>query len=694
MSSLNYIGMFAAVGRRRNFQLALTVLLSVILAGCGVTLNPPTPLIIATTSLPSGTMGSAYSATMSAKGGVPPYVWNVVSGTLPGGLVLSATGAITGTPEVAWSGPLTVQVKDSAIKPQTATLATTLVISPPPPAPLAITTSSLPAGTVGTPYSATLAASGGVPPYTWSVGASVPLPVGLALSSSGLLSGTPGTVSTSTPIFTVTDSASHTASSGLTLTINPSTGTVPDGYYSFVFAGTAPQGTPPSSNGIAINGTFTVKSGTILNGFYDENSNINPALQDQAITGGSISLGVDGLGQLVLTTASGSMTFALAAPASVATGGKTPIRMIEYDDATGMCSRGSGVIDPALPNPATGAISGNFAFLFSGTDIDQNQQALVGAFQTDGAGNITNGRADANQVVPVGGVPTRETVSFTVLGSYSVDSNGRGSLTVVLDGGSFHFSFYEVSPSEWLVISLDPATLNSPLVSGSVEQQTGGPFSTASLPAISVLEVSGVTLADGAASTPVPDISLGLASSDGKGNVTYTFDEYNGTLTSGNTLSVAYQVDQVTGRTTTTAPAGFATEPILYLIDSTAAFYLGVGPSGQSGIIEAQTGSPFANASLSGDYLGGSLPLVLTSVLNESGLVGADGEGDVTFTTNRSSDTGLLYQSVVGTYAVDSHGRVVVTTPDGLTRILYVVSPAKVAYLTSDAGGYLGSFQQ
>ncbi len=647
----------------------------------------PVPLAISTTSpLQPGTLNVSYVATLGATGGTAPYSWSVTTGTLPAGLTLTASGILSGTPTAPGTSMFTVEAVDSASTPQTATAPLTLVIGV---ATLAIATTSLPSGNVGTSYVAQLAATGGVPPYAWSVTAGG-LPAGILLSPTGLASGTPGSVSTTSPTFTVMDSNGHSASSPLSLTINAATGTVPDNYYSFVFAGTAPQGTPVAPNGIAINGIIKIQSGQVVSGYYDENFNTNPPVLKAAISGGNLVLGVNGLGQLVLTTSTGTMTFALASPASVSTGGLTPIRMIEYDDATGTGSRGSGVIDPTPPNPVTADISGNFAFLLSGTDIEQNQQALVGSFQTDGAGNIADGKADANQVVPVGGVPTREVVSFSpVGGGYSVDTDGRGLLTLTFGGTSFHFSFYEVSPQEWLVISLDPATLNSPLVSGIAYQQTGAPFSAASLPSLSVLQVSGVM----PGSTPVPDISLGLAASDGNGNVAYTFDEYTGSLTSGSS-TVAYSVDATTGRVAATA--GATTQPILYIINSTSAFYLGVGLSGQSGIIEAQTGAPFNTASFSGDYLGGSLPLVLTSVLNESGLVTADGIGNVSFATNRSGSTGLVYQNdvVAGTYTLGSNGRCVVTAPDGLTRIFYLVSPTKAAYLTSDSGGYLGSFQQ
>jgi hypothetical protein len=639
----------------------------------------------------------SYLATLAATGGLPPYTWSVATGTLPAGLTLASDGILSGAPTTAGQNSFSLKVTDSETAPETATGAFTLQVSV---APLKVTSSSLPSGFVGSPYVAQLAASGGLPPYTWSVSAGT-LPAGILLSATGLFSGTPGSATSSSPTFMVTDSAGSTAPATLTLTIAAATGTVPDNYYSFVFAGISPQGTPVAQNGVAINGIIKIASGQVASGYYDENTNTNPPILEAALSGGTLVVGANGLGQLVLTTATDTMTFALASPKSVSTGGLTPIRMIEYDDATGTGSRGSGVIDPTPGPPTTAGISGNFAFLLSGTDIDQNQQALIGSFQTDGKGDIAGGTADANQVIPGTG---REVANLGTLGgTYTIDANGRGLLTLTFGGSPpFHYSFYEVSPSEWLVISLDPATLNSPLVSGTAYQQTGAPFSAASLPATSVFAANGVNKAGAA---PTPDVSLGLAASNGNGNVTYTFDEYNGALTSGNTLAVAYAVDATTGRATTTATAGPLTEPILYVIDPTAtnspaAFYLGVSPSGQSGTIEQQTGGPFTVASFSGNYLGGSLPLVLTSVLNESGLVTADGDGtlstSVSFTTNRSSSTGLVYQNdvVTGTYTVDATGRGVITAPDGVTRIFYVVSPTQIDFLTSDTGGYLGSFQQ
>ncbi len=53
------------------------------------------PLSITTASLPNGTVGVAYAATLAATGGTGPYNWSIVSGSLPSGLTLNlATGAI------------------------------------------------------------------------------------------------------------------------------------------------------------------------------------------------------------------------------------------------------------------------------------------------------------------------------------------------------------------------------------------------------------------------------------------------------------------------------------------------------------------------------------------------------------------------------------------------------------------------
>ncbi len=87
------------------------------------------PLTINTTSLPGGNVGSAYSATLSASYGTPPYTWGLAngSGPLPPGLTLAAAGVLSGTPTTTGTYPFTVQVTDSNMN--TATKPLSIVVS-------------------------------------------------------------------------------------------------------------------------------------------------------------------------------------------------------------------------------------------------------------------------------------------------------------------------------------------------------------------------------------------------------------------------------------------------------------------------------------------------------------------------------------------------------------------------------------
>lgn len=101
------------------------------------------------------------------------------------------------------------------------TMAVNTTTTPAPPPTLALT-GSLPGGTIGVAYSSTaLAASGGVPPYTWSA---TGLPPGLSISpSTGVVSGMPASAATYSLSVSVTDSASgtpSTTSTTLSMVIN------------------------------------------------------------------------------------------------------------------------------------------------------------------------------------------------------------------------------------------------------------------------------------------------------------------------------------------------------------------------------------------------------------------------------------------------------------------------------------------
>jgi hypothetical protein len=178
-------------------------------------------LQVSTSFLPNDEIGSPYLISLYATGGTSGYTWSISSGALPTGLSLnSSAGTIAGTPTVVGTFDFTVQVRDSTTPAvQTATKLLGLTVLP---APLVITTFALPGDQQGIPYAATLSASGGAAPYTWSISSGA-LPLGLTLNSpTGAISGNPSTSGTATFSVTVTDSTTptqQTTTAGFSITI-------------------------------------------------------------------------------------------------------------------------------------------------------------------------------------------------------------------------------------------------------------------------------------------------------------------------------------------------------------------------------------------------------------------------------------------------------------------------------------------
>ncbi len=81
-----------------------------------------TTVTITTTNLPNGTVGVAYTATLTGTGPTP-YTWSIDSGSLPAGLALNpSTGAISGTPTVRGTASFTVKLTGSGGATATKTL--------------------------------------------------------------------------------------------------------------------------------------------------------------------------------------------------------------------------------------------------------------------------------------------------------------------------------------------------------------------------------------------------------------------------------------------------------------------------------------------------------------------------------------------------------------------------------------------
>jgi trimeric autotransporter adhesin len=199
-------------------------------------------LSITTTALAQGVLGSAYSQTLAASGGVTPYTWSVASGTLPPGLSLApASGVISGTPTAAGVATFTIQVADSQSTPATATATFSLTIVGAPVASSTTLTSSAPqVGTgMNVTFTATVSGSGGVPTGTVTFySGTTSLGTGTLAGGVATLTTSFSTTGTETITATYAGDANFTASTsapltetvvvpGFTATANPTSLTIP-----------------------------------------------------------------------------------------------------------------------------------------------------------------------------------------------------------------------------------------------------------------------------------------------------------------------------------------------------------------------------------------------------------------------------------------------------------------------------------
>ena len=176
-----------------------------------------------------GIVGGAFAHNFFVSGGAGPYTWSLASGQFPPGLSLQtfsdprdANDELAGTPTTAGTYTFTMRLTD--YQGDQATQQFTDTINPP----VQITPTTLPAGTVGKPYShdLDLNARGGAPPYTWSIFANDPLPPGLTLDTTApdfnnVLDGTLTQAGTFSFTIQVTDSQDNSVNATLTITVNP-----------------------------------------------------------------------------------------------------------------------------------------------------------------------------------------------------------------------------------------------------------------------------------------------------------------------------------------------------------------------------------------------------------------------------------------------------------------------------------------
>jgi hypothetical protein len=629
------------------------------------------PLSVTTASLAGGSIGTAYSQTLLANGGSPPYTWSIPVGTLPANLTLNpSTGAITGTPTATGTSNFTVKVTDSAQASATASLSITISTA------LAITTTALPSGGVNTPYSSTVKASGGATPYTWKI-TSGSLPTGLSLNAtSGNISGTPTATGASSFTIQVTDNESPAVSVSANLSITIATegctnNSVLNGSYAFVTSGWSSSGTETSIGGsLVANGNGNITSGIV--DIADQNS--APSTQSGTFTG-TYCVNSSNLATINLTYGggiTGSNTFVAALDSSDSNG-----HIISYDSSG---RKVSGLLRKQTTAAfSTSQIDGNYAFGIIGVDQFGVRLGMAGEFNSNGAGTLT-GEDDSDSGTP----QTAQTLSAS---NFSVSSTGasagRGTATITTTIGNTNFVFYVVSTSEMLMMALD--TEAPPVIlAGQVLQQQSNPFTDASLDGISVIELQSL------GSNIEPTVAVGIFTTTGNSaTYTYSADENQGgtmsTASDSGTFSLTSNgIVSSNGRVALTSGVGGSFPPVLYLVAPNQAFVIGTDAGVSFGTMNPQTATTFNAASLNGNYLGGSQPPTSPNVNEEADAVNSTGVNTLSGTSDQNGSGGPESETFSATYAISQtgpNGKFVVSQGGIPVMYLYMISASQAVTL-------------
>jgi hypothetical protein len=605
---------------------------------------------VTTSSVPSGTVGTAYSATLSATGGTAPYKWSLSSGTLPKGISLSNDGSLSGTPSAAGTADaLVFQVTDSG---SNSASSGNLSLKVNPEVAPAVQTAALQDGNVGVAYSTTLTATGGTKPYTWAV-KSGSLPAGLTLDkSTGAITGTPTASGTSSPlVFSVTDfyntvGVSSNLSVKIDALVQVTTTVLPSATQNTAYTTAL---TATGGSGVY---TWTLKSGTLPAG-----------LQLNASTG-----------EIAGTPTSANVFNGLvfqATDADTATGVSSALSLQVYN--TLGCSAGS----------ESNLGTQSYAFLIKGFEPSAGNLApvtVIGSITTDGQGGITAGEEDINS--SSGAQSALAIVPAT--SSYSLGPDNNGCLVLTTSAGTTNLHFSVSTPNGSNVftqghVMLDNSSGTGVRGSGILRLQDSSAFTTGLTGMYAFLFV-GTDAASG---------NFGMAGSfsTGSGNITnlaFDADDASTVATDITGGTGSYTVADSSGRGTASMSALVSGNPyslnsVYYIVNSTEALFattdlLATNPI-SSGRAYATDSAQFSAAFLQNNYvahatglMAGAIPQVLVMTGSFDGISAGNGK---VFEDQGGTITNWLASD---TYAVDATTGRVTFTGTFITPVGYLVT--------------------
>ena len=631
---------------------------------------------ITTTTLASGAVGTAYSANLQASGGAGALTWSLASGSsLPAGLSLSSAGAISGTPTTAGTKTFTAKVTDASgghegTCSQAQQLSITIAA-----AALTITTTSLPNGMVNAAYSEPLLASGGTPPYTWTVASGSALPAWLSLGGSGTnwtIYGNPTQSGTSNFSLTVTDSSTPTAQTktqALSVTVVAASTACGTGNESILKGQYAMSLRGWNSSGfLAAIGSFTADGkGNITAGTIDSNGTLGVKSGNITASGSSYSVGSDNRGCATIVTPFYTFItrFALEVPkAPPATVGA----LIEWEPGPSpYIAVGKIMLQQNIPAKLP---AGKWVFQQTGVySTSQYRTGIVGVIAADGSGNFTGGEYDSNML---GHLHTYTGLTGTYTNADS--TTGRFTEATTLSGITLHRVDYLVSSTQFLELVSDALGSTSVVLIGEGQPQSGSITVSGKL----VFYASGLVDSSGNGNS----VQIGLVTVTGSSGFTANvYEDSAGTWTTPNpsAFTCGYSIDSYGKLGTTSVGSGcFSNGLSFYLTGPNT----GVMMALDSGVLLGQVQPQSATTLTSGAYFFGTLlePVNLAeeTQVGEGTITsgGVTGTSDITSPASPQQANQLVSETLTvnadGTFSTSGHPGIVSGIIVSKTQIITV----------------------
>jgi hypothetical protein len=644
-----------------------------------------------TTSLPSSVLGDTYAGQVTATGGAGTLTYAVTAGSLPAGLTMAATGAITGKSTTAGASSFTVTASDAYSDSAKENLAITIDPA------ISVTTASLPKGYASTAYtSTTLAATGGLgTPYTWTWAAATgsSLPPGLTLSGAGVITGTPTTGGNYSVVVTARDSGGNTGSATLAIDIEAdltiTTASLPTGYLGTLYtpttlAATGGAGIPytwtwAAAGGSSLPGGLTLSTAGVITGTPTTSGAYSVVITatDSASHKATATLTITVNAAVSITTASLHTGYAGSVYTSTtlaATGGAGSPYTWTWAAASGSSLPGGLSLSTAGVITGTPTTAGAYSVVITAKDSANNTGSMTFTITISGAvsitttslpSGITGSAYTSTQLAASGGAGTPYTWTWVAGGGSSLPAGLNLSTSGLITGTPTTAGTFSVD-----VTAKDSAS-NTASATFSIVIEAGLSITTTSLPTGYVGDLYTQTT---------------LAATGGTGTFTWTWAAATGSsLPAGLNLSAA---GVITGTPTTAGTYSVvvtATDTASHKATATLAIVVDAGvsvttaslPAGVVGSVYTQTtlaatggaGSPYTWtwAAAAGSSLPGGLTFSGAGVL--TGSPSTSGSYNVVITAKDSANnTGSK------TFTITVNGAVSITTtslPNGYQGTAY-----------------------